>query len=178
MQAKIDSHLHADLQHDVLPELVKLFPRIQFVLSAHAPLFPLGMQKLFSDDGFALIEMPSGLTINAERFSEFASSFDYFRATQAFETTVKEKLSEGLKPLILSEGETDPKYLKTAAELLGMSDLVSQVDFDWVGQKTIQGAQGGGKGSLDEARNRAVVRERHPRGPERPRPVESLLPGR
>ena len=66
-----DSHLHADLQHDVLPELIRMFPRVQFIVTSHSPLFPLGMQKIYGADGFTLIELPSGTTIDAERFSEF-----------------------------------------------------------------------------------------------------------
>jgi len=33
-----DLHLHVDLQYRVLPELMKLFPKVQFILSAHSPL--------------------------------------------------------------------------------------------------------------------------------------------
>jgi hypothetical protein len=75
-----DSHLHADLQHDSLPNLIKLFPRVQFIVTSHSPLFPLGMRRAFGDDGFTLLELPSGLTIDPERFSEFEVSFAYFRA--------------------------------------------------------------------------------------------------
>ena len=84
---EIDAHLHADLQYRALPSLIKLFPRVQFIGSSHAPLFVLGMRKEF-DHGFALIEMPSGLTIDAERFSEFELSLAYFQATRAFETAI------------------------------------------------------------------------------------------
>jgi hypothetical protein len=148
-----DAHLHADLQHDVLPKLMKMFPRIQFIVSSHAPLFPLGMRQLFGNDGFTLIELPSGITIDAERFSEFDTSFAYFRATQSFERSLRDKIADSQRPLILFEGETDPKYLKTAAELLDYADLASLVDFDWVGQKTTldKGASGGGKANLDSA---------------------------
>lgn len=148
---EIDAHLHADLQHDALPALIKLFPRVQFIVSSNAPLFPLGMQKLFGDDGFTLIDMPSGLTIDAERFSEFEASLSYFRATRTFENDIKLKITAGERPLVLCEGETDPIYLRAAAQALEMLDLLNQVDFDWVGQKTASGASGGGKPALDEA---------------------------
>jgi len=55
--------------------------------------------------------------------------------------------------LVLCEGETDPKYLKTAAELLGFTELTYGVHFDWVGQKTATGeSQGAGQSHLDNAR--------------------------
>ena len=36
---EIDSHLHSDLLKDVLPNLIKLFPKIQFIMSSHSPFF-------------------------------------------------------------------------------------------------------------------------------------------
>jgi hypothetical protein len=147
-----DAHLHADLQHDALPELIKMFPRVQFIVSSHSPLFPLGMRKIFGDDGYILIELPSGIRIDAERFSEFEASFAYFRGTQAFERKVHDKLLESQRPLVLCEGETDPKYLKAAAELIGFSDLSTGVDFDWIGTKVgSKEGTGGGFTNLDSA---------------------------
>jgi len=150
---EIDLHLHADLQHEVLPRLIGLFPRVQFVVTSHAPLFLLGMRKLFGDDGFTLVELPSGNTINTERFTEFEASFAFYQATKAFETRIQGQLMQDRKPLVMCEGETDPKYLRTAAELLGMSDLAAKVDFTWVGRRAHEGAQGGGKDNLSAALN-------------------------
>jgi hypothetical protein len=148
---EIDAHLHADLQHETLPALIKLFPRVQFILSSHAPLFLLGMKKVFGPEGFMLLDMPSGFTIDAERYTDFERSFSYFRATQAFERTVQAKFTAAQKPLVLTEGETDPNYLKAAADLLGFSELLSEAEFDWVGIPEVGGAQGGGKSHLDDA---------------------------
>ena len=125
---EIDAHLHADLQHDVLPALIALFPKIQFVLTAHSPLFPLGMEKGLGEDNFTLVELPAGTQITAERFSEFVNSFEYLRATKAFDDQVVERAAAVERPLILCEGQTDPKYLKTAAELLGFQRLDEQPD--------------------------------------------------
>ena len=148
---EIDEHLHADLQHEALPRLMKLFPRVQFIVSSHSPLFLLGMRQAFGDDGFSIIELPSGLTIDAERFSEFERSLAFFRATQTYEHSIRQRLLSSQAPLILTEGQTDPLYLKTAAELLGFHDLVARVEFDWVGAPDVRGAQGGGKSHLDDA---------------------------
>lgn len=148
---EIEDHLHADLQHDALPLLIKLFPRVQFILSSHSPLFLLGMREVFGDDGYTIIELPSGLTISPERFSEFEKSLSLFRATEAFESVVQQRLRSSQSPLVMSEGQTDPVYLKTAAELLGFTDIVATVEFDWVGAPDPQGAQGGGKSHLDDA---------------------------
>lgn len=148
---EIDAHLHADLQHDVLPTLIALFPKIQFVLTAHSPLFPLGMEKAFGDDNFTLVELPTGTQITAERFSEFVSSFEYLQATKAFDDHVIERATAVERPLVLCEGQTDPKYLKTAAELLAFQRLNEQVDFDWIGVLADGQAKGGGEGKLRQA---------------------------
>jgi len=148
---EIEAHLHADLQHEALPKLIELFPRIQFILSSHSPLFLLGMRKIFGDDGISIIDLPSGFTIEPERFAEFETSFSYFQATRAFENALQDKFASSQQPLALLEGETDPKYLRTAAELLGITDISAQMAFDWVGKPAAHGAQGGGKSHLNDA---------------------------
>lgn len=85
---EIDVHLHSDLQSEVLPSLIKLFPKIQFIVTTHSPLFVLGMQKEFKDDGFDLLEMPSGINISAERFSEFKKAYEAFAKTKTFEEDI------------------------------------------------------------------------------------------
>ncbi|WP_299812406.1 AAA family ATPase [uncultured Roseibium sp.] len=148
---EIDANLHADLQHDVLPKLITLFPKIQFVLTAHSPLFPLGLEKAFGDDNFTLVELPAGTQITAERFSEFVNSFEYLRATKAFDDHVLERAAAVERPLVLCEGQTDPRYLKTAAELLDFQRLNEQVDFDWIGVLADGQARDGGEGKLRQA---------------------------
>ena len=41
---EIEMHLHSDLQRKILPCLINLFPKVQFVITSHSPLFLLGMQ--------------------------------------------------------------------------------------------------------------------------------------
>ena len=74
---EIDAHLHGDLQYRALPNLIKLFPKVQFIISAHSPFFLLGMRQVFGDEGFTIIDLPSGETIDAERYSEFEQSMLY-----------------------------------------------------------------------------------------------------
>lgn len=130
---EIDAHLHTDLQYEVLPKLLKLFPKVQFILTSHSPLFLLGMERDYGSHSFKIIEMPDGTPISTERFSEFKISLDYYRKTKAFEDEVQNSLLESTKPVVLVEGETDPIYIKTAIELLGYSDILEQIDINWVG---------------------------------------------
>ncbi|MBI4724323.1 MAG: AAA family ATPase, partial [Rhodomicrobium sp.] len=125
---EIDAHLHADLQYEAVPQLMAMFPKIQFIVTSHSPLPPLGMEKRFGSEGFQILEMPTASLISAERYGEFLRSFEIYQSTKAFEETLKKVGSDG-KPLVIGEGQTDPIYFRTAAELLGYADIVEQVEF-------------------------------------------------
>jgi len=148
---EIDAHLHADLQYEILPNLISLFPNVQFIISSHAPLFILGMSRKFADK-CVLIDIPSGLTIDAERFNEFERSVQIIRDTQLFDNYIKEAVSKSIRPLILCEGETDPKYFETACELLGYTQLKNLAEFSSIGSKSDLGSLNSGTGALDNAR--------------------------
>lgn len=141
---EIDAHLHSKLLYEVLPKLIKLFPKIQFIISAHSPIFLLGMEKEFGEENYNIIEMPNGNSINVERFSEFMKSYEYYTKTKIFEESINDRLKINNKPLVLTEGETDPIYIKTALEVLGKEDLINKIDIEWVGTYTSKG-----KGTLN-----------------------------
>ncbi len=115
---EIDVHLHTDLQNTVLPELIKLFPKIQFIITTHSPLFLLGMKKTFSEDGFEVRNMPTGEVITTERFSEFEDAYDILEETEKFEDEVKLQAKGDKKPILLLEGKTDKKIFEKAWEIL------------------------------------------------------------
>jgi len=72
---EIDLHLHINLQKNILPQLIKLFPKIQFIITTHSPMFLLGMQEQFGTNGFDILEMPSAEPISIENFTEFQDLF-------------------------------------------------------------------------------------------------------
>ena len=144
-----DAHLHTELQFTALPKLIKLFPRVQFVVTSHAPMFLLGMEKQFGTDGFAIYEMPDGESISTERFSEFKISLDHYRETKAFEKSIQVQILSFTKPTILVEGDTDRDYLIAYLEVLNRSDLLAAVNIDWAGKNVDGVARSGGKDSLD-----------------------------
>lgn len=129
----IDSQMHVELQSRILPQLIKLFPKVQFIISTHSPLFILGMENEFGADQFELIELPTGIRIEAESFSEFKSALKTVAETKAFRTEVIEQAKSAKPVKILVEGETDEPYLKKALNLLAASELVENVDVEWVG---------------------------------------------
>ncbi len=124
---EIELHLHAVHQHEVLPNLVKMFPRVQFIVTTHSPLFVLGMEKTFGKDGFALYQLPQGEQIGPEEFGEFGSAYKSFKETRQFLNDVQNAIKESQKPVLFIDGETDVKYLQKAATLLGRQATLQRV---------------------------------------------------
>jgi len=70
---EIELHLHSILQKEVLPKLIKKFPKVQFIITSHSPLFLLGMEEIFGKEGFEIFNLPNGEKIGTESFSEVYS---------------------------------------------------------------------------------------------------------
>ena len=135
---EIDLHLHAIHQFEVLPNLIKMFPKVQFIVTTHSPLFVLGMQRVFGEDGFGLYHLPKGQQISPEEFSEFNEAYKTFSSTRRFFDDLGMVIKEAQKPVLLTEGETDQKYLKRASELFGKQALL----------ECFEVRDGGGSGNL------------------------------
>jgi hypothetical protein len=121
---EIDLHLHTELQHTILPALIALFPKVQFVLTTHSPLFILGLEKKLGNNGFALLELPHGNPISVERFSEFESAYQHFRESARFEEDIRSSIVDSQTPILFAEGSIDIDYISTAAELLNRQESV------------------------------------------------------
>lgn len=107
---EVDMHLHSDLQHDLLPKLMKLFPKVQFILTTHSPLFLLGMEKAYSADGFQLVELPTGLEIEVERFSEFEAAYKHMQESARFQSELRTHIAAAQKPILIVEDKHDAIY--------------------------------------------------------------------
>lgn len=135
---EIELHLHSSLQREVLPKLFKLFPKVQFIITSHSPLFLLGMQEQFGEDGLTLLEMPSGVQISAEQFSEFENAFNYYTETEKYHKDLQNLVSNNTndKALIITEGATDWKHFKAAYEALKLdnqyADWINTLDFEFL----------------------------------------------
>lgn len=137
---EVELHLHSNLQKEILPTLIKLFPKVQFVITTHSPLFLLGMRDTFGEDGFDVVEMPSGNKIDVERFSEFQKAYDYYKQTQKHQEEVDDlvnqiKKDSSEKPLVITEGHTDWKHMKAALNALKekeeLKELFDNLDFEF-----------------------------------------------
>lgn len=133
---EIELHLHSTLQKEVLPDLLKMFPKVQFVITTHSPLFLLGMREKYGDGGFEIYQLPSGIKINTESFSEFQYAFDYMTDTQRYQYEVSEIISQAKKKktLIITEGATDWRHIKAAYRALSLiednREMFENMDFE------------------------------------------------
>lgn len=125
---EIDVHLHTDLQNTVLPELIKLFPKVQFIVTTHSPLFILGVKRIFGEENFEIRNMPNGEIITAERFSEFENAYKVLKDTEKFESDFIDKVKELTKPILYVEGNYDIRYVNYIAEKLGKKDILEKIE--------------------------------------------------
>ena len=150
---EIDAHLHTSLQYEILPRLIQLFPKVQFIVSSHSPLFLLGMEKAFGSDRFTIFELPSGRRISSERYTEFAKAFEAYQDTESFEKQIEQRFAVGNKPLVLTEGPLDVHYIQTALTLLGKEELLNSLDIEFVGIEEENQTRYGGDTGLNNFRN-------------------------
>ena len=136
---EIDLHLHAKHQYEVLPTLIKMFPKVQFVVTTHSPLFVLGMHKTFGDNGFAIYRLPEGQPISPEEFSELGAAYQAITETQRFTADIRREIENAQKPIVFVEGKTDVQYITKATELLGKGELLASIELK----------EGGGSPNLD-----------------------------
>lgn len=128
---EIDKHLHIKLQKEVLPELIKLFPNVQFIVTSHSPFFNLGLAdeddnfyKIYDLDNNGLICSPHGNKLFREVYEMMISENEQFASKY---NAILEETKESTIPLLITEGKTDWKHLKSAMRALAISDL--NVDF-------------------------------------------------
>jgi AAA domain, putative AbiEii toxin, Type IV TA system len=125
---EVDAHLHTDLQCNLLPEIIRMFPKVQFVLTTQSPLFLLGMKNEFEETGFDILSIPSGQKIAVEEFEEFQSAFDFYQESETFRSKIEFELNQSQKPLIFVEGAIDIDYLRKAAPLLGKESILDRIN--------------------------------------------------
>ena len=125
---EVDLHLHSIHQHEVLPNLMQMFPKIQFIVTTHSPLFVLGLAQTYGEDGFALYRMPQGDQISPEEFTEFGEAYRAFTATSRFSDDIRTAVQNAQNPFLYVEGTTDEKYLRRASQLLDRKESLARVE--------------------------------------------------
>lgn len=129
---EIDKHLHIKLQKEILPKLLKLLPNVQFIISSHSPFLSMGLAEdeelknrssIIDLDNFGISKDPTTNDLYKEVYNMMVGENDRFK--EMFEDLNK-KISEGERPLIITEGKTDVWHLEKAKEKL---DITCDVDF-------------------------------------------------
>ena len=134
---EVELHLHSNLQRNTLPKLMKLFPKVQFVITTHSPLFLLGLEEVYGANGFEIHEMPNGDCISAEAFSEFQKAYAFYSETKKHQAEIKDAINtHTAKPLVITEGATDWKHMKAAFAKLSQCpenvEAYRSLDFDFL----------------------------------------------
>ena len=113
---EIDSHLHIEFQKNILPQLIRLFPGIQFIVTTHSPFFIMGMTEACND--FRLMELPCGNIIQHDEFSEIQEAtkifFPAYEQTHTQLEKLKEQIARQTRPVVLTEGRSDAIILHNA----------------------------------------------------------------
>jgi len=134
---EIDLHLHIELQKEVLPKLIKLFPKVQFILTSHSPFFLNGMAKVFHQDDYIVVNMPSGKILNTyDEFEEFNKAYEVFEnLTNDYKKErdlLKVEIEKSTKPIVITEGKTDWKHLQKALKRFKSQGLYPNLDIEFL----------------------------------------------
>lgn len=127
---EIEKHLHIKLQKEILPELLSVFPNLQFVLTSHSPFLSLGLAdsslkyRIFDFDNNAILCEPQSNRLFQEVYDILISENDRYAERY---TDLCNEIDKSTKPLIITEGKTDWKHIKAAMKELNVKDI--DIDF-------------------------------------------------
>lgn len=133
-----DLGLHIDYAYRAFPALMKLFPKVQFILTAHSPFLLAGLENAFKEN-LDIVSMPYGTIItNISDYFELKKAkeiVDRYSLQGEMEREQIQKLQfllQGLenkvnKIFIFTEGVTDEMYLR---ETLKSTAFYSRIDFN------------------------------------------------
>lgn len=132
---EVDKHLHIKLQKEVLPVLIKMFPKIQFILSTHSPFVNLGLSDTFMNS-CCIIDLDSGgRECNSSENEVFREAYDIMVGENEryinLCNELRQRLKDMTKPIVYLEGETDEKYFNKALEIFGYKD--ENIEFRQIG---------------------------------------------
>jgi len=129
---EIDLNLHIEYAKKAVPELLSLFPKVQFIITSHSPFFLLGMKDIFNLN-YQVISTPGGEIIEESDFEELQTAYSIF--IERFEdikenlTILENEIYKSTRTLVITEGKTDWKHLKAA--LLHYQDKGEFKDLDF-----------------------------------------------
>ena len=128
---EVDKHLHITLQKEILPKLFELFPNIQFIVSSHSPFLNMGLadtlverSQIVDLDNNGITCFPTNNDLYKEVYNMMVGENEQFaRKYYQLEDTLKAIK----KPLVITEGKTDIKFIQKAKVALGLNDVIFDV---------------------------------------------------
>lgn len=93
---EIDKHLHIKIQKEVLPQLINLFPNIQFIVSTHSPFVSMGFMQTLKDR-CSLIDVKNGNRTELFNESLYEEVYEMMIAENDNYKKLWEKLNQGHK---------------------------------------------------------------------------------
>lgn len=122
---EVDLHLHTQHQYEILPKLLKAFPKVQFILTSHSPLFLIGLEKEYGNGNYCIYNLPDCISTSAEDFIEFENAYIYFKNTTKYQDElISNIINNDSKINLFVEGDYDIRYIKKAATLLNEEELL------------------------------------------------------
>lgn len=131
-------NLHIDLQMNALPRLMKKFKNVQFIITTQSPFLIYGINDVYKG-ACDIYDMPKGIQVeNIIDLSEVKKSYDaliehnedLFSLVNQTKNEIKDS-SDDL--IVITEGKTDPIYLKVAKDKLG---VLKDKKIKFIGLKT------------------------------------------
>ena len=131
---EIETHLHLELQRTVLPSLIKLFPRVQFIISTHSPYVATSVSNALIYD----LERQTALT-NLSSYSVDDVAEGFFEA-ESYSVKMEETLRR-YKELLNKKDATDAERAERANlrmelnEVPGKLAVAIRAEFDRLEQE-------------------------------------------
>lgn len=121
---EIEKHLHIQLQKEALPKLLKVFPRVQFIVSSHSPFLNMGLGDECSENAHIFDLDNGGIMTTPTNNDVYQDTYELFLNEKNRFATEYEKVNEQLKsltrPVVITEGKTDIKHILKAMQKLGI----------------------------------------------------------
>lgn len=132
---EIEKHLHIRLQKEALPKLLKVFPRVQFIVSSHSPFLNMGLgdecsetAHIFDLDNGGVMTTPTNNDVYQDAYELFLNEKNRFASEYE---KVNEQLKSLTRPVVITEGKTDIKHILKAMRKLGIEqqfDILQEAD--------------------------------------------------
>lgn len=121
---EVDKHLHITLQKDILPKLLELFPNIQFIVSSHSPFLNMGLADTMVERSQIIDLDNNGITCSPTNNELYKEVYELMvNENQRFADNyhkLEDVIKEIKKPLVITEGKTDIKFILKAKQELGL----------------------------------------------------------